>query len=128
MLALSLIQGAGVLLVALLLFGFALYRNLDENQARALTFTTLVVSNLALIFTNRSWVRSGFSMLRAPNPALWWVTSGTLVVLGLTLSVPVLRDLFRFATLSVADFVISITAGAAGVLWFELFKRFRQRR
>ena len=128
MLALSLLQGAGVLLVALALFGLALYRGLDENQARALTFTTLVVSNLALIFTNRSWVRSGFAMLRAPNPALWWVTSGTLVVLALTLSVPVLRDLFRFAALSVADFAFSITAGAAGVLWFELFKRFQQNR
>ena len=127
MLALSLLQGAGVLLVALALFGLALYRGLDENQARTLTFTTLVVSNLALIFTNRSWVRSGFAILRAPNPALWWVTSGTLVVLALTLSVPVLRDLFRFAALSVADLAFSIAAGIAGVLWFEALKWFRQR-
>jgi len=127
MLALSLLQGAGVLLVALVLFVLALYRGLDENQARTLTFTMLVVSNLALIFANRSWVRSGFAMLRSPNPALWWVTSGTLVVLGLTLSVPVLRELFRFAPLSAADFVFGITAGAAGVLWFELFKRSRQK-
>jgi len=67
-------------------------------------------------------------MLRAPNPALWWVTSGTLVVLALTLSVPVLRELFHFAPLSAADFVFSIAAGAAGVMWFELFKRFRQSR
>ena len=125
---LSLLQGTGVLLVTLALFALALYRGLDENQARTLTFTTLVVSNLALIFTNRSWVRSGLTMLRAPNPALWWVTSGTLVVLALTLSVPVLRDLFYFATLSVSDFAFSIAAGAAGVMWFELFKRFRQSR
>ncbi|HSD97412.1 MAG TPA: cation-translocating P-type ATPase [Sulfuricaulis sp.] len=126
LLALSLLQGAGVLLVALALFSLALYRGLDENQARTLTFTTLVVSNLALIFANRSWVRSGFAMLRAPNPALWWVTSGTLVVLALTLSVPVLRDLFHFAALSVTDLAFSVAAGAAGVMWFELFKRFRQ--
>jgi Ca2+-transporting ATPase len=123
LLALSLLQGAGVLLVALALFGLALYRGLDENQARALTFTTLVVSNLALIFANRSWVRSGFVMLRAPNPALWWVTSGTLVVLALTLSVPVLRDLFRFAPLDMPGLILSIIAGAVSVLWFEIFKR-----
>jgi Ca2+-transporting ATPase len=81
-----------------------------------------------LIFANRSWVRSGFAMLRAPNPALWWVTSGTLVVLALTLSIPVLRDLFHFAALSVTDLAFSVAAGAAAVMWFELFKRFRQSR
>jgi Ca2+-transporting ATPase len=126
--SLSLLQGVGVLLIVLVIFGITLYRGLGEFEARTLTFTTLVIANLALIFTNRSWVRSGFAILRAPNPALWWVTSGTLVVLALTLSVPVLRDLFRFASVSTADFVFSIAAGAAGVMWFELFKRFRQSR
>jgi hypothetical protein len=38
---LSLLQGAGVLLVALAVRP-ALYRGLDESQARTLTFTTLV--------------------------------------------------------------------------------------
>ena len=113
-----------MLLVTLALFALALYRGLDENQARTLTFTTLVVSNLALIFANRSWVRSGIAMLRSPNPALWWVTSGTLVVLALTLSVPVLRDLFRFAPLDMPGLIFSTIAGAVGVLWFEIFKRF----
>ncbi|MBI5783511.1 MAG: cation-translocating P-type ATPase [Gammaproteobacteria bacterium] len=125
---LGLLQGLGVLIIVFAIYAVALQRGLGEAEARALTFTALVAGNLALILTNRSWSRSGFAMLRAPNPALWWVTSGTLVVLALTLSVPVLRDLFRFATLSAADFAFSITAGAAGVLWFELFKRFQQSR
>jgi Ca2+-transporting ATPase len=124
LLALSLLQGAGVLLVALVLFGLALYRGLDENEARALTFTTLVIANLALVFTNRSWTRSLFETLRRPNPALWRVAGGAALVLAIVLYVPAIRELFRFAPLHAPDLAIGAAAGAVSVLWFELFKRF----
>ncbi len=124
MLTLSLLQGAGVLLMALAFFGLALYRGQDENEARALTFTTLVVANLALVFTNRSWTRSLFETLRLPNPALWRVTGGAVLVLAVVLYVPAIRALFRFAPLHAPDMVFSAAAGVASVLWFEIFKRF----
>ena len=70
-LALSLLQGAGVLLLCIAMFGIALDRGLAEGAARALAFTTLVVANIALIFTNRSWEQTILASLHRPNRALW---------------------------------------------------------
>ena len=36
-------------------------------------FTTLVIANLSLILTNRSWSRGLGSILRTPNAAMWWI-------------------------------------------------------
>ena len=68
-----------------------------EWEIRAMTFTTMILANLALILISRSWSGGLFAALRSPNPALWWVVGGTLAVLGLVLFVPVLRDLFQLA-------------------------------
>ena len=100
-LALSLLQGISVLLIVLGVFGIALYRGLGEQEARALTFTTLIVANLGLILTNRSWSRTILSTLGSPNTALRWVLGGAAVFLGLVLYVPFLRiySFFRHYTL-----------------------------
>ncbi len=75
-LIMSLLQGASVLLIVLAVFAIALYRGQGEFEARALTFTTLIIANLGLILTNRSWSRTILSTLRSPNAALWWVLGG----------------------------------------------------
>ena len=124
LLMLSLLQGAGVLLVMLAIFGLTLYRGLPENEARSLTFTALVIANLALVFTNRSWTRSLWQTLRLPNPTLWRVTGAALLLLAIVLYVPPVRELFRFAPLHAPDLIFCVTAGVMSVLWFELFKRF----
>jgi P-type Ca2+ transporter type 2C len=121
---LSVLQGIGVLIVLLLIFGFALYRGQGELDARALAFTTLIIANLSLIFVNRSWKDTALATLRLPNTALWWVTGGAIVFLPLILYVPFLRDLFRFSTLHPVDLAICIIGGVFSVLWFELFKLF----
>jgi P-type Ca2+ transporter type 2C len=121
-LAMSLLQGASVLLIVLGVFGISLYRGQGELEARALTFTTLIIANLGLILTNRSWSRTILSTLRSPNTALWWVLGGAAIFLGAVLYVPVLRDLFRLSTLHLMDLVICFCAGVVSIMWFEGLK------
>jgi Ca2+-transporting ATPase len=125
---LSLVQGLAVLAIVLAVFVWARGTGRGEGEARALTFTTLVIANLGLIFTNRSWTRTIFGMLRSPNTALWWVMGGALVFLGLVLYVPVLRDLFQFDTLHFNDIAICLVAGGVSIAWFELLKFVTGRR
>ena len=119
---LSVLQGVSVLIIVLGIFAVTLWRGKSEAEARALTFTSMVISNLALIFTNRSWSRTILETLRKPNAALWWIVAGALIVLGLALYVPVLRDLFGFAVLHPNDLALCLIAGALGVAWFEFLK------
>ena len=65
--------------------------------------------------------------LRLPNPALWWVIGGTLAGVALSLYVPFLRELFRFAPLHANDLLICVAAAVLGLLWFEIYKWLRWR-
>ena len=109
---LSILQGLSVLAIALAVFVVARSLGHGENEARALTFATLVVANLGLIFTNRSWSRTFLDTLRAPNAAAWWSSGGAIAFLGLVLYVPFLQELFRFETPHAADLLICLAAGA----------------
>ena len=91
---LSMIQGFVVLIIVLVVYMVSLYRGLGEKEARTLTFTTLIFSNLGLILINRSWSKTIFETLDTPNPALWWVLGGALVLLGAVLYISSLRELF----------------------------------
>jgi Ca2+-transporting ATPase len=125
----SLLQGVSVLLIVLAVFSFSWYRGHDEQDARALTFTTLIVANLGLILTNRSWTRTILSTLRSPNKALWWVILGAIIFLGLVLYVPFLRNMFKLQMLHPIDLWICLAAGIVSILWFEglkLVKGFRK--
>ena len=128
MVVLSILQGFSVLLVTLLVFGISLHRGLSEIDARALTFVTLIVANLGLILTNRSWSRTILQMFRSPNQALWWVMGGATAFLGLVISLPFLRDLFHMGILHGNDAAIALTAGIVSVLWFDLLKVFGGRK
>jgi Ca2+-transporting ATPase len=129
-LALSLLQGTSVLFIILGVFAIALYRGHGELEARALTFTTLIIANLGLILTNRSWSRSILNTLRSHNPALWWVLGGAAVFLGAVLYIPALRSLFHLSTLHFIDLVICLSAGIISIAWFEglkMVKHFKGR-
>jgi Ca2+-transporting ATPase len=121
-LVLSILQGAVVSAVVLLIYAVALARGFGEPETRTLAFTTIVIANLGLILTNRSWSETIISSLRSPNNALRWVFAGTLSCLVLVLFVPALMALFRFGPVPLPDLVACAGAGVMSILWFEVFK------
>lgn len=122
----SLLQGISLLLATLLVMGYALNHGATAEAARAMTFTTLVTGNLGLILVNRSWRHSVIRTLNIRNPALWWVIIGAFVFLVLALLLPILRDVFHFAPITIQEFSWCYFAGLASVMWFELYKVFRR--
>jgi P-type Ca2+ transporter type 2C len=123
---LAILQGIGILVIILAIFIIALYRGQGELDARALTFTTLILANLGLILSESSSLRLSLRILRSPNPSLWWVIGGGLFFLVLILYIPFLRQLFSFSFLHPLDLAICLGGGAIGLLWFELLKLFNQ--
>jgi Ca2+-transporting ATPase len=126
MFGLGVLQGMSVLTIVLAVYVVALDRGQGELDARALSFTTLILANLGLILANRSWSRTVLETLRTPNSALWWVVGGSVVFLGFVLYVPFVRDMFHFSALHGNDLLLCLASGIASVLWFELLKRFRR--
>ena len=121
--SLAVLQGGGILAIVLAIFAIALYRRQGEFEARALTFTTLILANLGLILSEGSTSHLSFKILKSPNPALWWVLGGGLLFLGLVLYVPFLRHLFSFSLLRAIDLTICLGGGLISLLWFEMLKK-----
>jgi len=122
----SVLQGACVLAFILGVFIIAgIIGHPQEDIRRALAFTALVVANLGLILTNRSWSRTIIAMMSEPNAALWWVVGGAAAFLTLILSIPFLRKLFHFGIIHPLDLVFCVAVGVASILWFELIRLIR---
>ena len=125
----SLLQGISVLLIVLGVFVyFFVCMGQSAEEARALSFTTLIVANLGLILTNRSWSRTIIATLMTPNLALWWVLGGAAFFLSLVLYIPVIRALFKFSFLHTNDLLICLTAGVSSILWFEGLKLINMKK
>ncbi|MGZ4867180.1 MAG: cation-translocating P-type ATPase [Candidatus Angelobacter sp.] len=119
---LSLLQGFGVFVTTFAVYGVFLHLGHSEADSRGVGFSALVMGNLALIFTNRSWTRTIWQSVRSINSSLWAIAIGTTLALLLVLYVPLLRNLFHFSVLHPSDVLIAVLAGFFGVVWFEALK------
>lgn len=123
-LVIALTQGLIVLTAVAGVFAWAMSRGAAEPYARALGFTTLIVANVALIWTNRSWSGTIIRTIRSPNVALVCITCGALALLALVLNIPVFNELLRVSKLTWRDVLLCGTAGLLSVSWFEIWKVF----
>ncbi len=125
---LSLAQGVSVLVLVLGVFVAARRLGHDADVARGLTFVALVVANLCLILTNRSWSRTIVGMFKVPNAAVKWVAGSAALFLALVVTVPFLKKLFHFGKLDWNDLVLCAAAGVVSIAWFEGLKLIQQAR
>jgi len=122
----SCMQGVGILIISLLIYFIGLKMGYSEKEVRTLTFVTLIVSNIAVIISNRSWTSGFFKILATPNKAVTWIVGGAIVFLVLILNIPFLLDLFQFENIGIVEFLICTAAGFATITWFEIYKKIRR--
>jgi P-type Ca2+ transporter type 2C len=120
----------GLLAFALVgsIFVLAILTGMPADEARAITFFSLVTTIVALIFANRSFSTSLISALRRPNLALTLVLAWIVTILSLTLLWPFASELFRFGPLHADDVALTIGAGALALGALELLKPLSRRR
>ena len=118
----SLVQGALVLLLIAAIVVAALRYGMPEAEARALTFVSLVATNIGLIFVNRSFSAAIARALRRPNRALSWVLATTAAFLAVVLFWPPARKLFHFGPLHLDDLALCLGAGLAILVILDLLK------
>jgi len=128
MLLVSLLLGASVLATVCLGYWWAVASGMPAGEARSFGFAAIVFGNIALIHATRSRERAIWSFFGTGNPALWWITGGTIAALVASIYLAPVASLFRFAPLAADDFLIAAAAGIAGVLWYEAYKRLLPRR
>jgi len=72
----SCLQGSGILIITLAVYFLALHFGYEAQEVRAMAFVTLIVSNIAIILTNRSWTDNIFRIIITPKQSgimgNWW--------------------------------------------------------
>ena len=124
----SCLQGVGILIVTLAVYFFGLHFDYSEKEVRAMAFITLIVSNIAVILTNRSWTDNIFKIIVTPNKSVLWVVGGAIVFLGMILNIPFFLELFQFEKISLINIAICGSAGLTTIIWFEIYKLFKLKK
>jgi Ca2+-transporting ATPase len=118
----SFLQGLSVLVAVIFIFlWFYDGTPANEDQARTLSFATLVIANVMLIVVNLSGSRSLVKTFNSNNKALWFIITGAMISLVLILLVPPLQNLFHFSPIPLGDFIFAALIGIASVSWFKVF-------
>ncbi len=123
----SCMQGLGILIITLTVYLVGLHLGYEADEVRAMSFITLIVSNIAVILTNRSWTNNIFKIIATPNKAVLWVTGGAVFFLIMILNIPFFLNLFQFHRLSLINIIICSSAGLTTIIWFEIYKMIKLR-
>ncbi|ODA92175.1 ATPase [Mesorhizobium sp. SEMIA 3007] len=124
----GLLQGTLAFVLLAGIYLVALGQGMAENEIRALTFFSLVLTIVGLIFVNRSFSASLLTALIRPNRSLMIVVVAVASMLGGTLLWPFAASLFRFGPLHLDDLAVTIAAGFAVLACLELLKLFWRER
>jgi P-type Ca2+ transporter type 2C len=120
--------GIGVFVATALVFGGMLARGFPADEARAASFATLVLGNVALILANRSPRATMFETAAQGNRALWVVVSLAIAALMGAIYIPPVAAVFRFMPLDTGTLAGACSAGFASVLWYDVFKLLSRKR
>ena len=126
-LARGLWQGFGLMLLLLGLYAGVRFDSDSDDLARATTFAALVLANLALIHTNRSWRPTSWRGPAAPNHFFGWISLATVALLIGVLSIAPISRLFAFARPTPALLLAAAAVALLSLFWFEAVKRMLDR-
>ncbi len=121
-LARGLLQGGGLLALLLCIYAGARSAAHTDDVARAMVFTVLVLCNVGLIWTNRSWTLASWRRGVERNSYFAWISIGTLVLLGCVLGIAPVRRLFAFDLPSPGMLGAAAVLALLGLLWLEIVK------
>ncbi len=124
----SVLRGIVLLLMVVIVFYLSLNEGHPEAEARSITFTALIIGNMALILTSLSQSRSFLAVFTEKNYAVLIVLGVALAVLVAVVSVPAFQSVFSFSFPGFRHFLTSLAGAAAMLVIFELAKLVRLRK
>ena len=115
----SILQGLMITTGALLVYGYAVSKGLNESQTRTMVFTVLISANIFLTLVNRSFYFSISTTLKYKNQLVPLIILITTVLTGLLIYVKAFALFFAFEPLTPEQLGISVAVGFLFVIWYE---------
>lgn len=121
-LSVSIAQGLAITIGVLFVYQWTVLHGGSEEKTRAMVFSTLILSNILLSFSNRSFYYSFIESFKNRNRLLAGITLLTVCLLFALLYITPLTGFFRVTPLGTGELGLAALVAAAAVWWFELYK------
>jgi len=121
-LLISITQGILITAGVLWIYYFTMYKGSTLSETRTMVFTTLIISNIFLTFTNRSFTQNFTKTIRYKNNLAPWVLLTSVLFLAILHLVPFIRTIFGLATINLTQFLLCTGIAFVAVIWFEVYK------
>ena len=121
-LLISIMQGVVITTGVLILYYFFMKNGHSIGEVRTIVFTTLILSNVFLTFTSRSFTKTIYYTSRYKNSLAPVIVIVSIVFLLLLHLVPVFRNLFQLTSITAGDFWLCLGVAFAATMWFEVYK------
>jgi P-type Ca2+ transporter type 2C len=121
-LLISVVQGLVITIAVLWLYYFSVYQGASLETTRTMVFTTLIISNIFLTFTNRSFTENITKTIRYKNDLALWVLLLSLLFISVIHLVAPVRNLFGLVPVQFTGFLLCTGTALVSVGWFELYK------
>ncbi len=121
-LLISIMQGLIITTGVLWIYYFSMYSAYSITETRTMVFTTLIISNIFLTFTNRSFTENFTKTIHYKNNLAPWILLISLAFLAALHLLPILREMFGLAPVPVTGFLLCTGVAFVCVGWFEVYK------
>ena len=126
-LSLSIVQGLIITLACLGIGYYYLEGGASDTLVRTMIYSTLIMSNLFLTLTNRSFYYSIFTTIQYKNKLIPLILVVSMLILFVSIYFIPVQAIFLFEALSLKDLFLCISAAFAGVIWIEFYKLYKRR-
>ena len=127
-LTLSIIQGLIITAGVLFAYQWSVQHGGNEEQTRAIVFSTLIFANILLSLANRSFYYSLVESFKNRNILFVIVNGVALLLLFVILYLPPVSAFFSVAPLGATELGMAGWIASVSVLWFEGYKAARRLR
>ena len=117
----SISQGIIITLGVLLLYHYFMNHH-SLALTRTIVFNTLIISNIFLTFTNRSFTESIFKTIKFKNSLAPFIIIISITFLALINFVPFLKNQFLLSNITAENFLFCFIIASVSVLWLEVYK------
>jgi P-type Ca2+ transporter type 2C len=124
----SVMKGLLLFIMVLSVYFMSFDEGHTEGEARAITFSALIIGNIALIMSSLSNTRSFLSVFTEKNYAVIIIFVAAIIVLLGIISVQALQNIFSFEFPGFKHFVPSFVGAAIILLVLELTKYLTNRK
>lgn len=127
-LGISIVQGLAITAGVLSAYQYTVQNGGNEEQTRAMVFTTLIFANILLSLVNRSFYYSMLESFKNRNILFPAISSLTLILLFAILYIPAVSVFFKVTNLGLTELSLAVLISAVSVLWFEAYKWMKRRK